>query len=74
MKYLLIILLFASCHQHRPLTVFLHNGSGLDMRQTQICVDSVTETTRTSAVIWIDGHKTTICAEEIMIANGDAGF
>jgi hypothetical protein len=70
----LVILSVGCTYNHRPLAVFLRNGSGTSERTTQIDVDSVTETTRTSAVIWIDGHKTTIYAEEIMIANGGAGF
>ena len=72
MKYLLIILLLSSCcyhHKGRNMTVHMSNGKGWDTWSSYIYVDSVTNTTPTSATIWIDGSKTTVYAETIMIGN-----
>ena len=71
MKYLLIILLFTACcgHKIRNMTVYMSNGNGWDYSSSYIYVDSVTNTTPTSATIWIDGRKTTIYSETIMIGN-----
>ena len=72
MRYLLIIILFASCCYHnraRNMTVYMSNGKGWNRSSSYIYVDSVTNTTPTSATIWIDGRKTTIYSETIMIGN-----
>lgn len=75
MKYLLIILLLlvmASCNnreKHRSMNVYMSNGTGWNLSSTQISVDSVTTTTPKSATIWIDGVKTTIYSDRIMMSN-----
>lgn len=70
MKYLIPILLLSSCNKkERNMYVFMSNGSGWNYSSTHISVDSVTTTTPTSATIWIDGRKTTVYAERIMISN-----
>jgi hypothetical protein len=71
MKYLIFVLLLASCshEKQRNMTLFMRNGQGLDLSTGYINVDSVTTTTPTSATIWIDGTKTVIYAERIMITN-----
>ena len=70
MKYLLIILL-VSCSQikQKNMTVHMSNGSGWNLSSSHIEVDSVTTTTPTSATVWIDGRKTTVYADRIMISN-----
>jgi hypothetical protein len=51
------------------MTVHMSNGSGWNYSSTYVSVDSVTETTPKSATIWVDGIKTTVYAERIMISN-----
>jgi hypothetical protein len=74
MKYLLIILpllVMVSCssEKKRSMTVYMSNGTGFNLASCHISVDSVTTTTPTSATIWIDGIKTTVHAERIMLSN-----
>jgi len=71
MKYLIPIFLLASCcnKKQRNMNVYMRNGSGLNLSSSIISVDSVTETTPKSATIWIDGRKTIIYADRIMISN-----
>jgi hypothetical protein len=49
--------------------VTMHNGKGWETSIGQLTVDSVTATTKTSADVWINGHKTTVHAESIIISN-----
>jgi len=69
MKYLLAIILLASCgnYKKRNMIVYQSNGSGFNLSTCYIQVDSVTVTTPNSATFWIDGRKTTVYAERIMI-------
>ena len=70
MKYLILIFLLASCcNKQRNMYVTMSNGSGWNLSSSYIQVDSVTETTPKSATIWINGRKTTVYAERIMISN-----
>ena len=69
MKYLTLIFLLASCCNKRYMYVTMSNGSGWNYSSSYILVDSVTETTPKSATIWINGKKTTVYAERIMISN-----
>jgi hypothetical protein len=65
----LMIIGISSIRTNKRIIVFMENGSGINMSQTHISVDSVTQTTTKSATIWINGRKTTIYADRIMIAN-----
>lgn len=70
MKYLILIFLLASCCNNKgKIYVHMSNGSGWNYSSSYIIVDSVTETTPKSATIWINGRKTTVYAERIMISN-----
>lgn len=70
MKYLILIFLLASCCDNkRYIYVHMSNGSGWNLSSSYIQVDSITETTPKSATIWINGRKTTVYAERIMISN-----
>lgn len=75
MKYLLIILpllAIISCNnreKHRSMNVYMSNGTGWNLSSSHISVDSVTTTTPKSATIWIDGVKTTVYADRIMMSN-----
>jgi hypothetical protein len=66
---LLCALLASCCNNQGKIYVHMSNGSGWNLSSSYIQVDSVTETTPKSATIWIDGRKTTVYAERIMIAN-----
>lgn len=70
MKYLILIFLLSSCcNKQKNMYVTMSNGSGWNYSSSYILVDSVTETKPKSATIWIDGRKTTVYADRIMISN-----
>ncbi len=70
MKYFLLIFLLSSCcDKQEKIYVHMSNGNGWNLSHTYIQVDSITETTPKSATIWINGRKTTVYAERIMISN-----
>lgn len=67
--FIVTIISFFSCNtKKRNMNVHQFNGKGLNYTHSYIGVDSVTETTPTSATFWIDGRKTTVYAERIMIS------
>jgi hypothetical protein len=51
------------------MTVYQSNGSGWNLSTCHIQVDSITATTPHSAEVWIDGRKTTLYADRILIGN-----
>ena len=71
MKYFLFIFILSSCYTKKQRNMYVHmsNGSGFNLSSSTISVDSVTETTPNSATIWIDGRKTTVYADRVMISN-----
>lgn len=73
--YILSILLLSLCScdnghsKKRNFTLYMSNGEGFDLSTCYIYVDSATAITPKSAVFWIDGRKSTVYADRIMIGN-----
>lgn len=73
--YILSILLLSLCscnnkkYNTRNYTVYISNGEGFNLSTCYIYVDSATAITPKSAVFWIDGRKSTVYADRIMIGN-----
>ena len=73
--YILSILLLSLCScndehfKKRNYTLYMSNGEGFNLSTCHICVDSVTAITPKSAVFWVDGRKSTVYADRIMIGN-----
>jgi len=47
----------------------MSNGEGFNLSSCHIFVDSATAITPKSAVFWINGRKSTVYADRIMIGN-----
>jgi hypothetical protein len=67
---IILILGFAtSCktENSHKMKVYMSNGDGWDMSSTEMSCDSVTMVNKNNAIVYINGYKSTIYADVILL-------
>lgn len=66
---LLIVIVLFSCNKEskNKMKVYMSNGNGWDMSSTEMLCDSVTMINKNSAIVYINGYKSIIYADVILI-------